>query len=110
MTLGGATLVTMLPMDPIGLVRTPFTATSQIPKGRSAHHDAEGVIEVRPDLEEGLGDIDGFSHLYVLWVFDRAGACELSGVPPTDTLSPSGNCRASTSQLDLMSPDQSQPP
>ena len=75
----------MLPMDPIGLVRTPFIETSQIPKGRGAHHDAEGVIEVRPELEEGLGDIDGFSHLYVLWVFDRAGACELSGVPPTDT-------------------------
>lgn len=72
-------------MDPIGVVRTPFAEVGQIPKGPGAQHHAEGVIEVRPDLEAGLTDIDGFSHLYVIWVFDRAGSCELVGVPPTDT-------------------------
>jgi tRNA-Thr(GGU) m(6)t(6)A37 methyltransferase TsaA len=43
------------------------------------------VIEVAPHLEAGLTDIEGFSHLYVLWVFDRAGTAELIGTPPTDT-------------------------
>lgn len=75
----------MISMEPVGVVRTPFSATTEIPKGPGAQHSAEGVIEVRPELEPGLQDIEGFSHLYVIWVFDRAGACELVGVPPTDT-------------------------
>jgi tRNA-Thr(GGU) m(6)t(6)A37 methyltransferase TsaA len=29
-------------------------------------------------------DIEGFSHLYVIWAFDRAEACDLVGVVPTD--------------------------
>ncbi len=73
-------------MAPIGVARTPFTATAAIPKGPDAKHEAEGVLEVRPDLAEGLLDIEGFSHLYVIWVFDRAGPAELTGVPPTDTV------------------------
>jgi len=56
-------------MVPIGTMKTPFTETSQIPKGLDARHDAEGVIELRPELEPGLQDIEGFSHLYVIWFF-----------------------------------------
>jgi tRNA-Thr(GGU) m(6)t(6)A37 methyltransferase TsaA len=72
-------------MRPIGLVRSPYTETTQIPKGRGAQHDAEGVLEIRSDLAVGLTDIEGFSHLYVLWVFDRAAGYDLLGTPPTDT-------------------------
>ena len=36
-------------------------------------------------FEEGLTDIDGFSHLYVLWTFHRSEGWELLGIPPTDT-------------------------
>jgi tRNA-Thr(GGU) m(6)t(6)A37 methyltransferase TsaA len=75
----------MITMEPIGVVRTPFTATDQIPKGKGAEHRAEGVLEILPHLEVGLTDIEGFSHLYVIWVFDRSGVAELLGVPPTDT-------------------------
>ena len=72
-------------MDPIGVVRTPYADTAQVPKGRGAEHQAEGVLEVLPHFELGLTDIEGFSHLYVLWVFNRASGCELLGTPPTDT-------------------------
>ena len=72
-------------MSPIGVVRTPHTDTKQIPKGPGAKHDAEGVIEVDARYAEGLLDIEGFSHLYVLWVFDRSTDYELVGTPPTDT-------------------------
>jgi tRNA (adenine37-N6)-methyltransferase len=37
-----------------------------------------------PEFEPGLTDIEGFSHLYILWVFDRAVSYDLTGVPPTD--------------------------
>lgn len=74
----------MYPMRSIGVVRSPHRDTSEIPKGFGAKHDAEGVLEIDPDLEAGLTDIEGFSHLFVVWVFDRSESCELLGTPPTD--------------------------
>ena len=68
----------------IGTVRSPYTDSAQIPKGPGAKHDAEGVLELLPELEAGLTDIEGFSHLYVLWVFDRAVGFDLLSQPPTD--------------------------
>lgn len=70
-------------LEPIGIVRSPFTQTSEIPKGPGAEHTTEGVLEIRPDLEAGLSDIDGFSHLFVLWVFHRAEGYDLFAQPPT---------------------------
>ena len=72
-------------MEPIGTVHSPYTETGQIPKGRGAEHHAEGVLEVLPKFEDGLTDIEGFSHLYVLWVFHRASGYELLATPPVDT-------------------------
>lgn len=72
-------------MRPVGFIRSLYTDTSQVPKGCGARHEAEGFIEILEEFEEGLLDIEGFSHLFVVWVFDRAGGFELQGVPPTDT-------------------------
>lgn len=72
-------------MRPIGVVRSPYAETARIPKGPGAKHEAEGVLEILPAFEPGLTDIEGFSHLYVFWVFDRAAGYELVGTPPTDT-------------------------
>jgi tRNA (adenine37-N6)-methyltransferase len=70
--------------DPIGTVRTPFTDTAQIPKGLGAEHRAEGVLEIASAFEAGLVDIEGFSHLYVIWVFDRVSGIALTAQPPAD--------------------------
>ena len=71
-------------MRPIGIIRSPFADTAEIPKGPGAKHEAEGVLELRPDLEAGLTDIEGFSHLFVIWVFDRAEGFELLTATPLD--------------------------
>jgi tRNA-Thr(GGU) m(6)t(6)A37 methyltransferase TsaA len=71
-------------MRPVGYVKTPFTETRQIPKGRGARHEEEGAIEVLPEFEEGLTHIEGFSHLFVIWAFDRAEGYDLMGRPPSD--------------------------
>ncbi len=49
-----------------------------------AEHRAEGVLEILPQFETGLTDIEGFSHVFVLWVFDRVQGFELLGTPPSD--------------------------
>ena len=77
----------MFTMRPIGIIHSPYTDTAQIPKGCGARHDAEGVLEILLEFEQGLTDIEGFSHLYVIWVFDRASGYDLLGTPPTDTRS-----------------------
>jgi len=71
-------------MKPIGTVHSPYRDTAQVPKGPGARHEAEGVLELNPTLEAGLTDIEGFSHLYVVWVFDRSTGFDLVGTPPTD--------------------------
>jgi tRNA-Thr(GGU) m(6)t(6)A37 methyltransferase TsaA len=74
----------MFTPQPIGFVRSPYAATNEVPKGLGAQHDVDGVLEILPEFELGLTDIEGFSHLFVLWEFDRAGTCELLGTPPSD--------------------------
>lgn len=71
-------------MQPIGVIRSPFTDASVVPRGLGAKHVAEGTIEIRPELAEGLADIEGFSHLYVIWIFDRVEGVELTARPPAD--------------------------
>ena len=69
----------------IAFARTPHQSTADVPKGLGATHEAVGSLEVLPEFEDGLTDIEGFSHLFVIWVFDRATGFELLGTPPSDT-------------------------
>lgn len=72
-------------MRPIGYIRGPYAETSQIPKGLGARHTTEGVLEILPAFEAGLKDVEGFSHLIVIWVFHRAEGYDLVGTPPSDS-------------------------
>lgn len=74
----------MFTFRPIGYVRSPYRSTQEIPKGLGAKHEAEGVLEILSELEVGLTDIEGFSHLFVIWLFDRSQGFELLGTPPSD--------------------------
>jgi tRNA (adenine37-N6)-methyltransferase len=74
----------MFTFRPIGYVRSPYKSTQEIPKGFGAKHEAEGVLGLLPELEAGLTDIEGFSHVFVIWVFDRSADFELLGTPPID--------------------------
>lgn len=75
----------MVSMKPIGVVHSPYAGTAEIPTGPGAKHEAEGALELLPELEAGLTDIEGFSHLYVIWLFDRSEGFELLATPPTDS-------------------------
>lgn len=69
---------------PIGFVRSPYTDTKAIPKGIGVKHEAEGVIQILPEFAAGLMDVEGFSHLFVLWAFDRSEGFDLTGRTPAD--------------------------
>jgi tRNA-Thr(GGU) m(6)t(6)A37 methyltransferase TsaA len=74
----------MLSMQPIGYVRSAYHKAVDIPKGLGARHEAEGTLEIQPEFERGLLDIEGFSHLYVIWAFDRSEGSSLVLTPPSD--------------------------
>ena len=69
---------------PIGYARTPYHETSEIPKGLGAKHDAEGILELLPEFAAGLTDVEGFSHLFIIWAFDRSTDFDLIARPPSD--------------------------
>ena len=74
----------MFTSRPIGFVSSPYKSTGEIPKGLGAKHEADGVLKIVPEFEAGLTDIEGFSHLIVIWEFDRSQGFELLGMPPSD--------------------------
>jgi len=74
----------------IGFVSSPYQETSQIPRGLDARHDVEGELTILPEFAEGLADIEGFSHLFVLWEFDRSQGFDLIARPPSDDRRPHG--------------------
>jgi tRNA-Thr(GGU) m(6)t(6)A37 methyltransferase TsaA len=70
---------------PVARIRSGYVDRAEVPKGPDAVHTMEGEIEVREDLVDGLQDIEGFSHLFVIWVFDRSDpGYELLTTPPND--------------------------
>jgi tRNA-Thr(GGU) m(6)t(6)A37 methyltransferase TsaA len=74
----------MFTSKPIGFVGSPYKGIGEIPKGLGVKHEAEGVLKILPEFEVGLTDIEGFSHLVVIWEFDRSDGFQLLGTPPSD--------------------------
>ena len=68
-------------MKTIGIIRTPFAGKNDAPIQGVFVPDAIGRVELFPEYAAGLKDIEGFSHLFLLYRFDRAGEVEL--VRPT---------------------------
>jgi tRNA (adenine37-N6)-methyltransferase len=74
----------MFTPQPIGFVSSPYKDTGEIPKGLGAKHEVDGMLKILPEFELGLTDIEGFSHLIVIWAFDRSQGFDLLGTPPSD--------------------------
>ena len=75
----------------IGFVSSPYKTTESIPKGLGAKHEAVGTLKILLEFEPGLADIEGFSHLFVIWEFGRSQGVEFIGLtaerqPPARSL------------------------
>ncbi|MFO7618342.1 MAG: tRNA (N6-threonylcarbamoyladenosine(37)-N6)-methyltransferase TrmO [Thermoplasmata archaeon] len=69
---------------PIGTVHSPFKEPGGTPI-QPAASDAEGAVEVFPEYAPGLKDLDGFSHIILLYHFHRSGKPNLVVKPFMDT-------------------------
>jgi tRNA-Thr(GGU) m(6)t(6)A37 methyltransferase TsaA len=70
-------------IHPIGVIHSPFTDTSQMPIQASTS-EAIGRVEVYTEFADGLRDIDGFSHLHLLYVFHCSSGYSLHVKPFLD--------------------------
>lgn len=71
--------------EPIGTIYSPFTELTGMPIQPAGAKDVEGYIEVREGLEEGLDDVEGFSHIYLFYHFHKNEGYSLKVVPFMDT-------------------------
>ncbi len=74
----------LIAYSPVGIVRSPFTRLEGMPLQSVAGSEVHARIEIRADLEPGLRDLDGFSHLHVITHLHRGSPGRLQVVPFLD--------------------------
>ncbi|MCF8076879.1 MAG: tRNA (N6-threonylcarbamoyladenosine(37)-N6)-methyltransferase TrmO [Desulfotignum sp.] len=77
----------MQPMTPIGVIHTPFQNIEDMPIQPKGAAGTSGQIQVDAAFQPGLEDLDGFSHIYLIYSFHKANRTELTVVPFMDTQS-----------------------
>ncbi len=72
-------------MEPIGIIRTPFTRIENMPIQPRGAADVQGEVHVQEQYADGLQDLEGFSHIYLIYLFHKVEKTRLMVVPFMDT-------------------------
>jgi tRNA (adenine37-N6)-methyltransferase len=67
--------------QPIGIIRSSHLEADKTPIQPIYAKDTEGRAEILPEFAEGLCDLEGFSHIYLIYHFHRAGSAKLKVKP-----------------------------
>jgi tRNA-Thr(GGU) m(6)t(6)A37 methyltransferase TsaA len=65
---------------PIGTIHSPFNDEEGMPI-QGGFSEAEGTVELDAEYADGLRDLDGFSHVILLYHFDRSDGYDLEPEP-----------------------------
>ena len=69
---------------PIGVIHTPFAEPAGMPIQPAGAAGVRGTVEVFEEFRAGLADLDGFSHLILLYHFHRSAGFDLKATPFLD--------------------------
>ncbi len=69
---------------PIGVIRSPFTTLEDMPIQPTGARGVEGTVELKDEFAEGLEDLEGFSHIYLLYHFHKSRGFSLTVIPFLD--------------------------
>lgn len=72
---------------PIGIIHTPFTNLESMPIQPTSKTSATGEIEIYPQFTDGLKDLDGFSHVILLYHLHAVKKVSLQVIPFLDDVS-----------------------
>ncbi len=70
--------------EPIGIIHTPFKDTKEMPIQAKGGKGIKGTIKIKPAFAEGLKDIEGFSHIILIYNFHRSKGYSLVVKPFLD--------------------------
>ena len=73
-------------IKPIGTIRTPFIGIDNMPIQPIAAEGKIGYIKMLPEYVEGLTDLEGFSHITLLYHFHKTSSFKLLVKPFMDTV------------------------
>jgi tRNA-Thr(GGU) m(6)t(6)A37 methyltransferase TsaA len=74
----------MIEYRPIGLIHTPFKQREGMPIQPSRGRGVRGTVEVAPEYADGLADLDGFSHVVLIYHFHQSHGFDLRVTPFLD--------------------------
>jgi tRNA (adenine37-N6)-methyltransferase len=66
---------------PIGIIHSDHRVQDQTPIQPVYAVGCKGRVEVFPEYAEGLRDLDGFSHIYLIYHFHESGPAQLLVMP-----------------------------
>jgi tRNA-Thr(GGU) m(6)t(6)A37 methyltransferase TsaA len=69
---------------PIGVIHSPFKSVEGMPIQAKAASGTPVTVELNPDLLEGIQDLDGFSHIILIYHFHESKGCSLKVRPFLD--------------------------
>lgn len=72
--------------EPIGVLSSPHKNIADMPIQPSGADGIRGTITLKAQYIEGLKDLEGFSHIYVLYHFHQAKAAQLTVTPFMDEI------------------------
>ncbi|MCD6187366.1 MAG: tRNA (N6-threonylcarbamoyladenosine(37)-N6)-methyltransferase TrmO [Desulfuromusa sp.] len=74
----------MREIKPIGIIHSPYNSIKDMPIQPKGALEVEGYVIVDEEYAAGLQDLDGFSHIYLLYSFHEAKRVELRVTPFMD--------------------------
>ncbi|MBS3809432.1 MAG: tRNA (N6-threonylcarbamoyladenosine(37)-N6)-methyltransferase TrmO [Desulfobacterales bacterium] len=74
----------MFSYEPIGIIHSPFNTPEGMPIQPAGAKDIRGSVEVDDKYEDGLGDIEGFSHIILVYHFHLVTGFDLKVTPFID--------------------------
>jgi len=72
-------------LKPIGIIHTPFDQREGMPIQPAGAVGVKGAVEVFEDYLAGLKDLEGFSHIILIYLFHRSRGFKLEVIPFMDT-------------------------
>jgi len=74
-----------LHLTPIGFLQTPHRDIQNMPIQPSGASGVSGKLILKPEFIEGLKDLDGFSHIFLIYLFHKANSFQLTVTPFLDS-------------------------
>ena len=74
----------LIKFKPIGIIHSPYKNPSDVPRPTDISDESKGQIEIFHEYIDGLTDLDGFSHIVVIFCLHLSKNPNLKAHPPCD--------------------------